>query len=71
MKKCFEHPDKKRYLSKKDPILFGLMTERRVLYFVGDWVDDFCNLTLDQIADVLGYDPCENIGNKLAEQTNK
>lgn len=37
-----------------DPILFGLMKTRRVLYFVGDWVDDVCNLTLDQLADLLG-----------------
>jgi len=39
---------------KRDPILFGLMQGRRILYFVGDWVDEVCDLTLDQIADALG-----------------
>lgn len=39
---------------KKDPILFGLMRGRRVLYYVGDWVDEFCDLTLDKIAGLLG-----------------
>lgn len=41
---------------RKDPILFGLMEGRRRLYFVGDWVDAYCDLTLDQIADSLGKD---------------
>lgn len=40
--------------ARKDPILFGLIEGRRQLYFVGDWVDEYCDLTLDQIADVLG-----------------
>ena len=39
--------------ARKDPILFGMIEGRRTLYFVGDWIDEFCDLTLDQIADVL------------------
>jgi hypothetical protein len=39
---------------KKDPILFGVFEGRRRLYFVGDWEDEFCNLTLDKIADTIG-----------------
>ena len=34
---------------KKDPILFGVMRGSRKLYFVGDWKDDLCDLTFDQI----------------------
>lgn len=56
-------PNKKSYAetqaqkeAKKDPILFGVIKGRRRLYFVGDWVDEFCDLTLDQIADALGKD---------------
>lgn len=41
---------------RSDPILFGLIEGRRRLYFVGDWVDEFCDLTLDQVADLLGQD---------------
>lgn len=48
--------EKKR---RKDPILFGVIKGRRRLYFVADWVDEFCDLTFDQVADVLGK---ENVG---------
>jgi hypothetical protein len=39
---------------KKDPILFGLIRGSRRLYYVGDWVDDYCNLTLDVVVETLG-----------------
>jgi hypothetical protein len=39
---------------RRDPILFGVVQGRRLLYFVGDWVDVYCDLTLDKVADVLG-----------------
>lgn len=39
---------------KKDPILFGVMRGSRKLYFVGDWKDEFCDLTFQQIVDKLG-----------------
>ena len=42
--------------ARKDPILFGFVEGRRVLYFVGEWIDEFCDLSLDQIADVLYED---------------
>lgn len=50
--------DKQR---RKDPILFGVMQNRRVLYFVGDWVDEVCDLTLDQLAEHLGRDAIHTI----------
>jgi len=40
--------------AKRDPILFGVIDGKRKLYFVGEWEDEYCNLTLDQMADVLG-----------------
>lgn len=46
---------------RKDPILFGLVKGRRVLYFVGDWVDEVCDLTLDQLADKLGREAVREI----------
>jgi hypothetical protein len=46
----------KRIRESRDPILFGLMTGSRRLYFVGDWVDEQCDLTLEQIIDQLGID---------------
>jgi hypothetical protein len=38
----------------KDPILFGVMRGNRKLYFIHDWKDDLCDLTMEQVADVLG-----------------
>jgi len=37
----------------KDPILFGLLKGSRKLYFIGDWVDEQCDLTFQQIIDKL------------------
>lgn len=39
---------------KKDPILFGVISGSRRLYYIGDWVDDYCNLTLDVVIEELG-----------------
>lgn len=33
----------------RDPILFGLIQGSRRLYFIGDWVDELCDLTFQQI----------------------
>lgn len=54
--KSYAETEKERLDKKRDPILFGLMKGCRKLYFVGDWKDDYCDLTLDQIADALGKD---------------
>ncbi len=37
-------------IREKDPILFGI-TDRHPdrLYFIADWVDEFCDLTLSQL----------------------
>jgi len=53
----FDPEDKgnaKTEAERKDPILFGVIEGKRRLYFVDDWVDEYCDLTLDQIADELG-----------------
>ena len=34
---------------KKDPILFGLLENSTKLYYIGDWKDEFCDLTLDKL----------------------
>lgn len=39
---------------KKDPILFGLIKGSTNLYFVGDWIDEYCDLTLDKIVETIG-----------------
>lgn len=61
-------PDAKSYAEtqqekerRKDPILFGVMKGKRQLYFVGDWIDELCDLTLDQVADALGSEVIKEI----------
>lgn len=38
---------------EKDPIIFGLIAGSRRLYYVGDWVDEYCDLTLDVVVETL------------------
>jgi len=38
----------------KDPILFGIIKETNKLYFIDDWIDEWCDLTFDDIVDVVG-----------------
>jgi hypothetical protein len=45
-------PDEKQKM--KDPILFGIINEApENLYFIADWIDEYCDLTLNEIIDVL------------------
>ena len=39
--------------ARKDPILFGLIKGSDKLYFIADWVDEFCDLTLKEVVDKL------------------
>src|SRR4030042_2342290 len=41
---------------KKDPILFGVISESDRFYFIADWKDELCDLTLEKIVDKLGLD---------------
>lgn len=45
--------------AKKDPILFGVMECSRRLYYIADWIDEFCDLTLEDLCDVIGKKPKE------------
>lgn len=44
---------------KKDPILFGLIRGSKKLYYIADWVDEYCDLTFDQIVDAVGKELIE------------
>lgn len=39
---------------KKDPILFGVCEGTRKLYYVGDWKDEFCDLTFEDLIAKIG-----------------
>ena len=46
-----------------DPILFGVIKNSRKLYYIADWIDDYCDLTLEQMVIILG--------SKVGEINNK
>lgn len=37
----------------KDPILFGVLKGTRKLYYIADWIDEYCDLTLDKFLSTL------------------
>jgi hypothetical protein len=48
-------PKKKAFMEEeKDPILFGVISGVRKLYYIADWVDEYCDLTLEQFIDRFG-----------------
>jgi hypothetical protein len=51
----------------KDPILFGVLKGTRNLYFIGDWVDEYCDLTLDKFLSTLEMEEAR----KLSEESMK
>ncbi len=78
------HVEKHR--RETDPILFGMFKDERLasvverMYFIGDWVDEYCDLTLDQMVTQMGAITGKNIEMKiripedivsLKEQLNK
>ena len=38
---------------RRDPILFGVIKGSKKLYYVTDWIDEFCDLTLDKFVETL------------------
>lgn len=48
-----ETEKQKQERREKDPILFGIVQYSPRLYFVADWEDEYCDLTLDDLIDRL------------------
>lgn len=62
-------PDKKSFketeaekAARKDPILFGLIKGVDRLYFIADWTDEYCDLTLETLIN--------KFGNKVIKSNN-
>lgn len=45
---------KKEIAKKKDPIVFGLIRDSGKMYFIADWIDEYCNLTLEEVVKITG-----------------
>lgn len=47
--------EKMREIKRKaDPVLFGVILGSTKLYYIGDWVDEYCDLTWEQIVEKIG-----------------
>lgn len=44
---------KKEKERKRDPILFGIIKGSRNFYFIGDWIDEYCDLTLKEAVAII------------------
>lgn len=54
-----EREKRKEAEKKKDPILFGVIMGSDKLYYIGDWVDEYCDLTFEALAEKVGKDIIE------------
>jgi len=57
--------------AEKDPILFGVIKNSRNLYYIGDWIDEYCDLTLDVIINKIGKKPQTLTTDSVIENINK
>lgn len=39
---------------KEDPIIFGRVKDSDKFYFIADWIDEYCNLTLEEAVKIIG-----------------
>lgn len=52
---------------EKDPILLGMLCDKETdthcprFYYLGDWIDEYCDLTLEKVLSVVGQDKKHNI----------
>ena len=44
----------KEEAKRKDPIIFGVIAGSEKLYYIADWVDEYCDLTLEAFIDAIG-----------------
>lgn len=51
-----KHMSDSERAAMRDPVLFGVIKESNRLYFVADWEDEYCDLTFEEIIDVVGGD---------------
>ena len=41
--------EQRRQIKAKGPILFGVIAGSNKLYFIGDWIDEYCDLRFDDV----------------------
>lgn len=65
---------------RKDPIVFGVIAGSTKLYYIADWVDEYCDLTLEKFIDAISvkkeelhmdYSNMKNNDNEVKSETIK
>ena len=67
-KKVAHKETEKEIAKRKDPIVFGLISGSRKLYYITDWIDESCDLTLEKFVDTLGVDKEDLLDGDANEQ---
>ena len=64
---------KEEQAKRRDPIVFGVIAGSNKLYYITDWVDEYCDLTLEKFVDTLKTTKEELIGDEeiKAEKTKQ
>lgn len=47
---------KREVAKRKDPIIFGVIAGSHKLYYVADWIDEYCDLTLEKFVDTINVE---------------
>lgn len=70
----------KEEAKRKDPIIFGVIAGSEKLYYVADWIDEYCDLTLEAFIDAIGvnkdelhmdYDPSKVKKEDISKEVTK
>ena len=62
----------KEKVREKDPIVFGRFSyQEKILYPIGDWVDEYCDITLDKVVEKLRKDDPEYKLNSVPDLNEK
>ena len=70
----------KEEAKRKDPIIFGVIAGSEKLYYIADWIDEYCDLTLEAFIDAIGvkkdelhmdYIPKKDNENTIKKKTKK
>lgn len=63
---------KKEEAKRRDPILFGVIAGSNKLYYITDWIDEYCDLTLEKFVDTIGVKKDDLLeGGPLVEETKE
>jgi hypothetical protein len=62
----------KEKIREKDPIVFGKFSfQEDILYYIGDWIDEYCDITIDKVVEKIRVDDPEYKLGSIPELSEK